>query len=142
MTDDVVTALAPAEPNLPDTGQYSRVTPEESAKFFRLRREGLTFLQIAQLTARSVETVHRHLTLYDTDTTEDAHKVLAADALPAALELSELMRSGTSRDKVRLEAVKANLTANKLLGHESASTNVAVQVVLGVPANVTLEGNT
>ena len=113
------------------TPAFKRVTPEEAAKIFRLRKEGLKLEDIASACGRSIETVHRHLELLSVDTTEDAGHVLKGSALEAALVLTDKMYSSVER--VGLEASKAVLAANGLSGDSSAHVTVGVQVVLGMP---------
>lgn len=126
---------------LDQPSKYCHLRPEEVDCILSLKRVNpeATLQEIADAVGRSTSTVHYWLSRF-TDTTEDAQKVLQADALPAALKLGHLMREAKN-EKVQLDAARANLTANKLLG-EHSTTAVAVQVVLGVPANVTPEGNT
>lgn len=121
--------LQPLQPNIEDLAQYKRVEPQEAAKFFRLRREGLTIAQIAHLCARSAETVHRHLEQLMTDTTEDARKVLKAGAVDAALRVRELVESDDGR--VANQAVKTVLEGAELLGKVQAQAQVGIVVHVG-----------
>lgn len=105
----------------------------------RRMRPDATQAEIAAFVGCSQSSVSRWLADF-VDTTEDARNVLQADALDAALELGSLMRR-SKHDKIRLDASKANLQANKLLGNEDQRVSVGVQVVLGVPSSWAPQGN-
>ena len=131
-TKTALTEIAdPVQPKDDTTPQYKRVTTEEAAKIYRLRREGLTLEEIADHLGRSLETIHRHLEAFERDTTEDAAKVLKASALPAAMKAQELLEHGDGR--VALGAVKTVLQATSLLEQQGQSTAIGVQVVIGMP---------
>ena len=94
-------------------------------------RPDATQQEIAAFVGCAQSTVSRWLADY-TDTIEEAQKVLQASALPAAVNLQAKLHS--ENDKVSLEASKAILTANKLLGHEDQTVKVGLQVVIGMPS--------
>ena len=114
-----------------DTGKNS-LTRTQVLQVLRLRalQPTATQREIAALVGCHESTVSRWLADYR-DTTEDARHFLQASALDAAVRTAELMTA--KQEKVSLDASKAILSANKLLGNEQQQVQVGVQVVLGMP---------
>jgi hypothetical protein len=131
-TDNLTTDSQPdnASQHQPSEPQYKRVTAAEAAKMWRLRQEGLTHNQLATVTGRSLETISRQLAQFE-DTRDEARNYLNGKALDAAMRLDELA-STDENSKVRLDATKAILQSNKLLGNEEKTQVVGIQVVLGL----------
>lgn len=123
----------------PEQGKYS-LSRSQVLDMLRLRamKPEATQVEIAAFLGVAQSTVSRWLADYR-DSTEDASNLLKANALPASLRVAELMDS--KQDKVALDASKAILTANKLLGNEDVKVNVGVQVVIGMSTQPE-EGNT
>lgn len=128
LTDKNCHLSAAAQPKPDSEPQYKRVRAEESAKFYRLRKEGLTLDQIAALCERSVETVYRHLELYEQDTTDDARKLYAGSQLDVAATVLDRLHDGDGR--VALKAAEIAHRVGGLLDDTRPQMNVAV--VLGV----------
>ena len=115
-----------------DKGASNSLTRTEVLHILRIRalQPEATHAQIAALVGCDRSTVSRWLADYR-DTVEDARNFLQASALDAAVRTAELMQA--KQDKVSLDASKAILSANKLLGNDQAQVQVGVQVVIGMP---------
>ncbi len=91
-------------------------------------RPDATQQEIATFVGCSQRTVSAWLADYR-DSVAEAGDYLKASALPAAVGLVELTQDENA--KIRLDANKAILQANKLLGNEEKTQVIGIQVVLG-----------
>jgi hypothetical protein len=127
------TAIEQAQPNEQDQPGYKRVTPVEAAKFYRLKREGLSIDAIAKACQRSTDSVSRWLAAFS-----DSSKELALDYYDKAqLEIAATVvdKALHSEDeRIQLKAAELAHKASRVIGDEAGSgAKVGIVVHIGQP---------
>jgi len=127
MTSDQIATWAESQDSTAGKHSLSR---QQTLNLLSLRSKYPDATQdtLAALVGCSQASVSRYLADYR-DTVDEANLFIKAQALPAALTVAESMTC--DNPKVRLDAGKALLQANKLLGNEEKTQVIGIQVVLG-----------
>jgi hypothetical protein len=126
------TAIELSQPREQDQPGYKRVTPQEAAKFYRLKKEGLSDIDIAKACGRSTETVYRQLQAFNSskelalDYYDKAQLEIAATVVDKALHSTD--------ERIQLKAAELAHKASRVIGDEAGSgAKVGIVVHIGQP---------